>query len=191
MIHSLVPARLSEKLVFLYKFLQSPRQVGSIIPSSSYLAERMMQPINWQEARYVAELGAGTGVFTREIKKRINPDTAVLVFEQDSHMRRSLSQHFPMFSLQDDARKLASVVEEKGWPHLDAVVSGLPFANFPQELRDEIINGVVTTLRDGGLFITFQYSLQMKQQLEQRFSSVRTAFVPLNIPPAFVYICKK
>jgi len=74
---------------------------------------------------------------------------------------------------------------------VDVIISGLPFAVLPQSLRDEILTGVYRALKPNGIFVTFQYSLQMKKQLVKLFDSVDLSFVPLNIPPAFVYRCQK
>jgi len=50
---------------------------------------------------------------------------------------------------------------------------------------------VYHSLKPGGLFIAFQYSQQMKKLLGEHFSIEKIEFVPLNIPPAFVYVCRK
>lgn len=184
------PQQVAEKMVFLYKFLQSPKSVGSVTPSSRFLTEKMMQPIDWQNLRAVAELGAGTGVFTRAIRERMHPDAKALIFEQDEAMRRQLGQREPMLTFEKDAQDLSAAMGRHGLPHLDAVVSGLPFANFDPVLRDRILDEVSRSLRPGGVFVTFQYSLQMRAHLEKKFAKVQIGFVPLNFPPAFVYVCR-
>lgn len=50
---------------------------------------------------------------------------------------------------------------------------------------------ILSSLKEDGLFIAFQYSKQMKKQLEQHFVIERICFVPRNLPPAFVYVCRK
>lgn len=182
--------QVAEKMVFLYKFLQSPKSVGSVTPSSRFLTEKMMQPIDWHSLRAVAELGAGTGVFTRAIRERMHPDATALIFEQDHAMRRQLHLREPRLTFETDARDLSASMARHGINCLDAVVSGLPFANFDPMLRDRILDEVSRSLRPGGVFVTFQYSLQMKAHLEQRFDRVEIGFVPLNFPPAFVYVCR-
>ena len=178
-------------LLFLNQFLKSPRSVGSIMPSSRHLAERMVGSVPWQEARAIAELGPGTGVFTRLILERKPADCDVLLFEADREMHRRLAEEFPDLSLHHDARDLPFVLAEHGIRELDCVISGLPFANFSKELRNQLIHGVVQSLKPGGLFIAFQYSLQMKKQLTETFADVTVSLVPWNLPPAFVYVCRK
>lgn len=58
-------SRIAEGMVFLRRFVGAPRQVGSVIPSSPYLTRAVLDKIDWSQVRNVAELGAGTGVFTQ------------------------------------------------------------------------------------------------------------------------------
>lgn len=186
-----VQHQLTEKWMFLTKFLESPKSVGSITPSSRFLTQQMLKPIDWRTATAVAELGAGTGVFTRGIARAKREECQMMLFEQDFEMRRRLAAEFPMAICRPDARELSKDLHLSGIASLDAVVSGLPFANFEQELRDQILDEVVLALKPGGVFVTFQYSLQMRRQLRKKFAKVELSFVPLNFPPAFVYVCRK
>ncbi|EMT52042.1 class I SAM-dependent methyltransferase [Brevibacillus borstelensis] len=184
-------APITDKLVFAARFLSSPQTVGSIVPSSRQLTERILSPVDWERAAAVAELGAGTGVFTDAIRKAKRKDCQALILEQDDTMRERLVRRYPDLLFSDDARKLIQAMEEHGMGQLDAVISGLPFANFPQGLRDEILDQVEAALKPGGVFVQFQYSLQMKKKLEKRFGRVAIRFVPFNFPCAFVYVCQK
>ncbi|MED0668798.1 hypothetical protein P4S95_00990 [Aneurinibacillus aneurinilyticus] len=86
---------------------------------------------------------------------------------------------------------MSAVLCETGEKSADVIISGLPFTVFPKELTTQIMNEVIKSLKPGGLFITFQYSLHMKKRLQADFSTIELRFVPFNIPPAFVYICRK
>lgn len=185
------PKRLKERALFFQKFLLSPKEVGSIIPSSRFLTRQMIQPLKWDEIRSIAELGAGTGVFTRSIYNRKKPECQALIFEQDRDMRKRLAVKYPDMEFCGDAQELTDELQKRGISELDAVVSGLPFANFKPELRDCILSEVVQSLKPGGMFVTFQYSLQMRKHLQAYFSKVEIRFVPLNVPSAFVYVCHK
>lgn len=179
------------KLLFLYKFLTSPRSVGSITPSSTFLARAMVKPIDFNKAKAIAELGAGTGVFTRSLYKYKAKHCKVVVFERDDNMRQQLASAYPELHFYHNAADIYQATEDLDIDGFDYILSGLPFANFPQELRNSIMDNVEKALKPGGLFIAFQYSHQMKKQLSERFDHIDINFVPLNIPPAFVYRCKK
>ncbi|MFD1175141.1 class I SAM-dependent methyltransferase [Paenibacillus puldeungensis] len=180
-----------EKSVFLYKFLRSPKQVGSITPSSRDLAMAMLEPIEWQRTYAIAELGVGTGAITRFIPSAARPETKVILFEKDAYLRRRLSARYPDYACYADCLLLEDSLEQEGIEQLDCMISGLPFFNFHQKVRDQLIEQIVASLKEDGLFIAFQYSQQMKRQLMEHFEIEAIRFVPLNIPPAFVYICRK
>lgn len=179
----------SDQAIFLYKFLESPTIIGSITPSSPFLAQAMIKPVNWNQVRVIVELGAGTGVFTQYVHRLKHSDCRGIISEQDQVMRRRLMRMYEGLNYFSHAEDIYLVIQNLGLSEVDCVLSGLPFANFPQVLRDRILDGVTSSLKPGGLFVMFQYSLQMKRQLQQRFSKIDIRFVPLNIPPAFVYYC--
>lgn len=183
--------RMQEKLLFLYKFLRSPRQIGSVTPSSKFLAQKMMEPVPWNKTQSIAELGAGTGAITQYIQAAKSRSTKVLLFEKDPYMRKELEQQYPEFSSYSDCHNLQLNVRREAIEQLDCIISGLPFANFSQAMRDKLMEQILISLKDDGLFIAFQYSLQMRAQLSQYFEIKKITFVPLNVPPAFVYVCRK
>lgn len=185
------PVSLKERLMFFYNFLQAPGQVGSITPSSHALTKQMVKPIDWRGAHTIVELGAGTGTFTKWIDELKQPDATLVSFEKETSMRSRLERLFPGVLFHEDAVELVSVLTEAGLGKADAIISGLPFANFPQALRDQIMDQVYAALKPGGVFVAFQYSLQMKKQLQEVFSDVTVKLVPFNLPPAFVYVCRK
>jgi phospholipid N-methyltransferase len=181
---------LADILVFLRRFFSEPGRIGSIVPSSRYLCKQMLKQINWSKAGVIVELGPGTGVFTQAILRKKRADSFYFVVERDPHFRAVLRTRFPRLVVREEAVKLSEYVKELGLPPVDVIVSGLPFANFPEELRTAILDEILAVLAPNGLFITFQYSLQLQSELEERFSRVDVTFTPLNIPPAFIYTCR-
>jgi phospholipid N-methyltransferase len=179
----------TDRLHFFRSFLRSPRNVGSVIPSSAWLARRMVDPIDFAAARTVVELGAGSGVFTERVLEAKSPDARVLVFERDALMRQLLAEKHPDLELFPDAFELREVVAEDG--RVDAVICSLPFANFPRAARARLAEDIYAALRPGGRLIAVQYSLQMRKALRSMFEDVSISFVPLNVPPSFVYTCTK
>ncbi|SFX80917.1 hypothetical protein SAMN04487866_12816 [Thermoactinomyces sp. DSM 45891] len=70
-----------------YSFLRSPRKVGSIIPSSQFLAQEMLKNVPWEQMKTIVELGAGTGVFTEHMARSKPSTCQMIVFEQDMELR--------------------------------------------------------------------------------------------------------
>ncbi|MEC0229954.1 class I SAM-dependent methyltransferase [Paenibacillus alba] len=182
---------LKDQLLFLYKFMRAPKQIGSVTPSSVFLAKKMLESVPWGQVKNVAELGAGTGAITKQMNNVLQEETQVMLFEKDSFLRGQLITRFPDYTCHEDACMLQSSVQSEGINELDCILSGLPFFNFPEPLREKLIQQIQVSLKPGGLFIAFQYSQQMRKRLNQQFDIERIHFVPLNVPPAFVYVCRK
>lgn len=182
---------LKEKCLFLYKFLYKPMEIGSVMPSSKYLAQKMVESIPWHEVLAAAELGAGTGAITKQIQEAAHQQTKVLLFETDPFMLKTLEENYPNFACYENTTNLQAALQQEGIEQLDCIISGLPFFNFHQTLRDILIAQIVNSLKDDGWFVAFQYSQQMKKQLSLHFHIEKIIFVPINVPPAFVYVCRK
>ena len=183
--------RLSEGVVFLRRFVGAPRQVGSVTPSSPYLTRAMLDKIDWNRANAVAELGAGTGVFTRAIVRKMKDPKKLLVFEIDQELKSMIEAEIEGLSVNGDACELPGIMEKMGISQLDYVVSSLPFAVIPPRMTASILDAVDFCLKPGGKLIAYQYSKHMKPYFEKRFDDVRISFVLRNVPPAFVYECTK
>ncbi|MCF7758554.1 hypothetical protein KQ941_29445 [Paenibacillus xylanexedens] len=104
----------NEPVLFLKSFLQSPKHVGSIIPSSRFLASKMVKQASWLEAKAVAELGSGTGPITRYINQQVQDSTTkVLLFEMNETMRNTLQTAYPEFSCYPDAARLVESMNQE------------------------------------------------------------------------------
>lgn len=180
-----------DKIRFFYSFLQSPKRIGSIVPSSSYLAKEMFQSIDFSRIKSIVELGAGTGVFTKIIANKLQQSAHGLVFEQDDAMRNKLESQYSNLKFYANAIDLPAVVQTLEEKAVDVVICSLPFANFSREIRVQIAHDIYKSLKPDGLLVAFQYSKQMKQIFESLFPKVSITFVPFNLPPAFVFNCNK
>ncbi|TDF95042.1 class I SAM-dependent methyltransferase [Paenibacillus piri] len=176
---------------FFGQFLKHSGQVGSVVPSSGFLIRKMLPAaLPWHKMVQIAELGPGTGVFTRYIQKQMNTQSRLYLFEQNEQFRNDLERRFPQFQVLDDALKLGEVVRQTGRP-FDLIVSGLPFANFSGELQVRLFQSIHDALADNGTFVAFQYTLLLQKQFQKYFVAVDRGYTWMNIPPAWVFKCKK
>ncbi|MEK8131862.1 rRNA adenine N-6-methyltransferase family protein [Paenibacillus filicis] len=180
-----------DKLLFLQKFIQSPKQIGSVIPSSRHLALRMLDAVDFKQDLHIAELGSGTGAITQHLNRITTPGSQVFLFEKDPQLRADLAKHYPGYHPCAEATGLRSAIQERGVDQLDCIISGLPYFNFPQHLRDALMEQISVSLKPNGQFIAFQYSLQMKEQFSRYLEVEAIQWTWMNVPPAFVYICRK
>lgn len=182
---------MTDRIAFLNKFIMKPRKIGSITPSSSFLSNKMLSALSWEQIDTIVELGAGTGVFTKYIANHKKESCQVFVIERDFTMRKALRNNYPEFHYGAKAEKLRWLLHRNNIAQVDCIISGLPFSAFSECQRIEIMQAVYRSLKPGGIFIAFQYSLKMRKMLKKNFSKVHIDFVLLNMPPAFVYYCKK
>ena len=191
---------MGERLQFFGAFLRNPATVGSLLPSSPALAREMVRTCDLRQARTVVELGAGTGPFTREILKRIGPETLFIALELDEQSVAALRAEFPQAIIyHESAANLPACLARHGRQHADYILSGLPWGSLPSEVADSILQAVISSLRPGGMFVTFSYVhsrmlpgiRRFRQRVLHHFASVSTsAIVWNNVPPAVVVRCK-
>lgn len=182
-----------EKLSFIMQFITKPRTVGAILPSSKYLAAKMTEEIDFNHAKYLVEYGPGTGIFTEKLIKNRKTDTTILLFENNKEFCRMLKLKYKdqanLYIINDSAEQLERYLHRYDIPHLDYVVSGLPFASLPYDVSSHILAETQKYLERDGKFITFQYTLLKKDFIGQYFPVISIKREVRNLPPAYVFYC--
>ena len=184
---------MSEKRMFIKQFWKQKRMVGAISASSRFLAEKMLSDIDFENSKVIVELGPGTGVFTDLIIKRMRKDAVLFAFELNDRFYQQLSARMEdarVHLVNDTAEKVHEYLLNAGFNKADVIISSLPLAVFPKDIRTSILNTSRESLNEDGLYIQFQYSLQAKKELERVFSKVGIKWTAFNLPPAFVYTCR-
>lgn len=181
--------KLKEGTTLLRRFLAAPRTIGSVAPSSQALTESMLQNVDWGKVKTIVELGAGTGVFTRAIIAKAAPEAHIFIFEIDGELRDKLEKETGR-TIYSNASYMREALTNEGIDKIDLIVSSIPYAVLPPKTTESIMQALQGSIDESGTFVAFQYSLQMKKTFQQIFTDVKTRFVALNIPPAFVYECK-
>ncbi len=175
-------------------FLKNAKQVGSIAPSSHFLAEKMAQDIK-SSARCVVELGPGTGVITREIMKRLPESASLFVFELSADLVLKLKKEMNdprIHIINADAREMRAYLKEKGFEYADNIISSIPLTAMKESLVSDLLKTIHETLKtDGGIYAQYQYSKSRLKNIRKLFETVDVSFEPRNLPPAFIYKCSK
>jgi phosphatidylethanolamine/phosphatidyl-N-methylethanolamine N-methyltransferase len=185
---------------FLWEFLCQPGTVGAVAASSAFLAREMVEGFDWPRIRTVVEYGPGTGAFTGPILQRLEPGARYVAIELNPHFIHRFQTRYPGVPVhQESAVRVAHVCHSEGIAQIDAVVCGLPWASFPDDLQTSILDATVAMLAPDGQFGTFAYlqglllpgALRLRNHLRARFQSVTTSrIVWRNLPPAFIYRCR-
>jgi len=129
-----------------------------------------------------------------EILANMSPDSTLIVFEINTVFYHKLQENIkdPRCKIvNESAEKLRTYLKSEGFEQADVVISSLPLANFSKGLRKQIVRSAKAALKKNAPFIQFQYSLQSKRFLYSEFSHVNIDFTFLNLPPAFIYVCRK
>lgn len=186
--------------MFAYDFLKKPKQVGAILPSSARLAKAMVENISLENASNIAELGAGTGALTRQILRKKNAEASFFAVEIDEKMAGKLARKLKNLDIEAGrAQDLKALLQKRGLSQLDAVVSGIPWTFLSEREQDELLGVICECLNEGGCFTTFIYAFcspikrrRFARKLRVFFGEIKTPkIVWANVPPAFVYYCKK
>ena len=188
-------------MIFLQAFAKYPNAIGAVAPSSKALATAIVSAANVSTAERIVELGPGTGPVTESIIARMQPTAQFFAVERNPEFATFLRVRFPDASIICGcASELTGHISDRWDRKPCTIVSGLPWANFGQELQESLLNSVCDNLNEGGHFSTFAYfgphllskGRAFRKRLETRFREVRTSqIVFANLPPAFVYSCSK
>lgn len=178
---------------FLLEGLRNIRTTGTFTRSSTALCEAAIDRIDFNTARVIVELGAGDGVITKHILKRLHPDGKVIAFEVFEDLcddMRAIGDP-RLVVAQDSAENIRHWLDEIGADQADHVVSAIPFAALPKELGKSIVAAAKDNLRPGGCYNQVHYSLKTKAYYEEAFGEVDARRVWANLPPAWVLYCQR
>ncbi len=183
--------------IFWKSFIKHPRQTGAIAPSSRHLARAMLAGADLSRARFVIELGPGTGAFTAAILAALPPGADFLAIERNPELAAFLRRRLPQAEVTcDDAAHLRRHAAKRAAPP-SAVFCGLPLSWLPASERDAILDAAAAVLPPGGTFTLFQYihaawtppGRQVQRALARRFQRIERHPTWRNLPPAYVWRC--
>lgn len=192
----------SRTVKLLREFIADPEMVGAIAESSSFLARMIVEGLDLQNAEAVLEYGPGTGAVTDYILPQLNPRTKFAAIEVNSEFAACFRARHPNVTLiEDSVANVRTICDSAGIKAADCIVSGLPWGGFPYAIQVKLMDEMMTVLRPGGAFVTFAYvhaaGLQPRGRrfaalLPRYFTTVtKSPVVWLNVPPAFVYRCRR
>lgn len=148
-----LPAPSGDQAAFLRGFLRHPGQVGSVIPSSARLEQRLVRCAHPADAAVVLELGPGTGGTTRALLAAMRADARLLAIELEPAFNAHLSRNIrdPRFSAHlGSAEEIEQTLAAYRLPAPEVIVSGIPFSIMPAEVGDRIAAAIARVLAPGG-----------------------------------------
>jgi phospholipid N-methyltransferase len=175
--------------VFFQGFLEHPKMVGSIIPSSRSTIDKMLAPVNWDECKLFVEYGPGVGTFCRPVLDRLPRGGELIVIDTNplfiDYLKRTIrdSRFHPVLGSAEDVE---TIVAALGHDHADYVLSGLPFSTLPEGVGPAIVAATHRVIRSGGAFLTYQFRAAARDLTAQYFGHVDTGMTWLNVPPCLL-----
>lgn len=182
--------RRTSPAAFLRGFLREPRQVGSVIPSSRFLEQRIVEASNLSTARRVVELGPGTGGTTRTFLRHLAQDAQLLSIELSPYFHDLLGEIAdPRFTNHlGSAEDIAEILALHNMGQPDVVISGIPFSKMPEAVATRVAQAVKDNLVEGGRFIAYQFRQDVAAITGPIMGMPASCTLEIrNIPPMRVY----
>lgn len=180
------PAR--DRWTFLFHFFKHPLRNASVAPSSRIAARNMLCGLDLESLDYVVELGPGTGSFTRELYDRLPRHCSVLVVElEPGYVERLRKRYGDRFEIvQASAGDLDALLEERGWPRVDLIISGLPFV-LPEQVKTSLWAALKRHTDRGAVYRWFTYMPPLMKPHYRGFDLNLVRRVWANLPPMWIY----
>ena len=181
---------ISPKWQFLRGFIKNPVMVGSVIPSSKVLIDRMLEPVEWDKVKLFVEYGPGVGTFTRPILDRLAPDAKLIAIDTNADFVEYLGKDIDdprLLTVHGSAADVEQIVADAGFAHADYVLSGLPFSTLPPGVGQAIGAATSRVIRAGGAFLVYQFSPKVRDFIAPHFERIDRGFEWINVPPATLF----
>lgn len=180
---------------FFKEAFRTIKTSGTIRPSSNRLVQNCLKGLDFDGAKTVFEFGPGDGCFTKKILDNLNDDAKLISLEINQSFYQHCIEKFSTNKTVKFVKKSALDFDKElntlAARNIDIIISSLPLSLLEDSEVDELMNKVYKHLKDGGMFVQYQYSLGKYSKLKEIFDRVDVNLTIQNLPPAFVYKCHK
>ena len=204
--------KFADGLKFLQEGMREKNMVGAVWPSSPALCGTMAEPIlrdRPERPLRILEVGAGLGPVSEILLPQVRPDDVYDIVELNPNFCAHLRERF------GGTHARIHEVNILDWPArrgpdaepYDRIISGLPLANFPSDVVEQIYRTFFRLMKPDAFFVMFEY-LVIRQALAtvtlgpdrrrvQRILDIERNLLPLqreqvdilaNVPPARVRV---
>jgi len=185
--------RSEQIILFGRNFVKHPRMLGSLIPSSRFLVDRVLRQVDWARAKTIVEYGPGVGTITGDILQRLQPDASLVTIETNRdfvrYLRRTVGDR-RLHVVEGSAADVQTILRERGLGQADYVISGIPYSTMPPDVREAILRATHDVLQPQGAFLVYQFTRAVLPYLLETFPLVGQEFEPRNIMPARLFSCR-
>ena len=103
---------------FVLGFIKHPMMVGSVIPSSKAMVDKMLAPVDWAKCKLFVEYGPGVGAFTEHVLRRMAPDATLIAIDLNPDFVRYLRGKFTdsrLFPVTGSAADVSQIIADCGF----------------------------------------------------------------------------
>jgi phosphatidylethanolamine/phosphatidyl-N-methylethanolamine N-methyltransferase len=188
-----IAEKFDDELRFFKGWIDKPKAVGAILPTSSVTARRMASVIEPASGLPVLELGPGTGVITRAILDRGVSREKLHSIEYSADFVSHLREEFPGVNvIQGDAFEPDEALGDDCNLVFDCVISAVPLLSFPVEKRVRFIDDMLGRIPHGRPVVQITYGpLSPVPAGRGDYVVEHLDFVIRNIPPAQLWIYRR
>jgi phosphatidylethanolamine/phosphatidyl-N-methylethanolamine N-methyltransferase len=185
--------KFDDELKFFKGWIDKPRAVGSIVPTSSVTASRMASIVDTKSGLPVLEVGPGTGVITKAILKRGVKPAALYTVEYSHDFVTHLRRNYPGVNvIEGDGFNLDDTLGDMRGTMFDSVVSGVPLLNFPVARRVAYLENLLKRIPHGRPVVQLTYG--PKSPIPPglgNYTVERFHFILRNIPPTQLWLYRR
>lgn len=185
--------KFDDELKFFKGWIDKPKAVGSITPTSAIAARRMASIVNPDSGLPVLELGPGTGVVTRAILALgVKPEKLYSIEYSENFVRHLREQFSEVNIIQGDAFNLDETLGDRRDMVFDSVVSGVPLLNFPTEQRIRYVEDLLNRIPAGRPVMQLTYGpFSPVPPGRGNYTVERYEFILRNIPPTQLWLYRR
>ena len=200
--------KIKNGLQFLDRFMNDPKNIGALFPSSKYLAKEIvriipkLEPDSNETGRMILEIGPGTGSFTDKIIRRMGQKDVLHLVELEASFCKLLTEKYASLIQQGRLQIFnISILDHAPPTKYDFMVSGLPLNAFSPLTVQQIFDKLVQIGKVDSKLSYFEYLMlpaikgifseqireiqEIKDSFQKKYNLGRVD-VLLNFPPAMV-----
>ena len=180
-----------KNIQFIKESLKSLKEVGTVFPSSKFIVEKMVAPINFEKKIIILELGPGSGVITKKLLEKMSYDSQLICFETNKKFYQELKKinDKKMVLINKSAEKMKLYLDEFEIEKVNYIVSSVPLVSLSKETTNKILSVSVEILGKSGKLIQLQYTKLLDKKLKSYYNQIDIQFTPKYYLPAFIYTC--